>query len=387
MKSEKLSQDGMTAPAKILVVDDTEQNLIAMLGLLDSPDLEILTASSGNTALEILLREDDIALALLDVQMPDMDGFELAELIRGTERTRSIPLIFLTAASHDPLRTFRGYEAGAVDFLYKPFDPFSLRSKVGIFAELHRQRRRIAQQVEDLSNALQLNELFSAVLAHDLRNPLIAIRHLAESMASNENATVARNSSLILDSSKRMSRMIHQLLELARLRSGAMMLNLQNVDLAETCRRICAEFAPLDEAGRMVMQQVGDTRGVFDDDRMAQVISNLLGNALEHGPAGQPVKLGVDGRHPDTLSITVNNRGTLHTVDPAELFKPFTSGNRTDTVHHLQGLGLGLHIVERFVSVHGGKVDVDSSLRDGTTFSVTIPRRRPAGKVAAEFPR
>ncbi|MDQ8021384.1 MAG: hybrid sensor histidine kinase/response regulator [Moraxellaceae bacterium] len=387
MKPEKVMQEGMCAPAKILVVDDTEQNLIAMRGLLDSPDLELLTASSGNAALEILLREDDIALALLDVQMPDMDGFELAELIRGTERTRSIPLIFLTAASHDPLRTFRGYEAGAVDFLYKPFDPFSLRSKVGVFAELQRQRRRIAQQVEELRNALQLNELFSAVLAHDLRNPLIAIRHLAEAMSADQNPAVARNSGLILDSSKRMSRMIHQLLELARLRSGTMVLNLQNVDLAETCRRICAEFAPLDEDGRTVMEQVGDTRGVFDDDRMAQVISNLLGNALEHGPIGQPVKVAVDGRHPDVLSISVNNRGTLPTEDPADLFRPFASSNRMDTVHEMQGLGLGLHIVERFVNVHGGKVDVQSSHQDGTTFSVTIPRRRAAGRVAADFQR
>src|ERR1700743_3026277 len=116
----------MSEPIKFLVVDDTEENLIALDALLARDGLELLKARSGSEALELLLAHD-VALALLDVQMPDMDGFELAELMRGSERTRHVPLIFVTAGARDQHRIFKGYETGAVDFLYKPIDAHILR--------------------------------------------------------------------------------------------------------------------------------------------------------------------------------------------------------------------------------------------------------------------
>src|SRR5690606_24751607 len=122
-------------PVKFLLVDDLEDNLLALSALLRELDVQILTARSGAEALEMLL-EHDVALALLDVQMPEMDGFELAELMRGSERTRHVPIIFVTAGVRDAHRHFRGYEAGAVDFLYKPIDPHILRSKAGVFHQL-----------------------------------------------------------------------------------------------------------------------------------------------------------------------------------------------------------------------------------------------------------
>ncbi|MBT0668549.1 response regulator [Novosphingobium profundi] len=140
-------------PIKILAVDDVQENLIALEAALDQPGVELVTASSGFDALEYLLR-DDFALALLDVQMPGMDGFELAELMRGTERTRGIPIIFLTAVATDERRKFRGFEAGAVDYLLKPLDIMILNSKVAVFVELARQRREIADQRDALGAAL-----------------------------------------------------------------------------------------------------------------------------------------------------------------------------------------------------------------------------------------
>src|SRR4051812_19021216 len=163
----------------ILVVDDVVQNLAAIEAVIRRPGLEVFKASSGTQALELLLVKD-VALALVDVRMPNMDGFELAELMRGTERTREVPIIFMTAELHDPKRTFRGYEAGAVDFLHKPVDPNILKSKVGVFVELHSQRRRLSEQLAELRTALKLNETFAAVLGHDLRNPLNAISMSAE---------------------------------------------------------------------------------------------------------------------------------------------------------------------------------------------------------------
>jgi PAS domain S-box-containing protein len=138
---------------RILAVDDVKENLVALEAALDQPGAELVTASNGFDALELLLRED-FALALLDVQMPEMDGFELAELMRGTERTRSVPIIFLTAVATDERRKFRGFEAGAVDYLLKPLDIHVLNTKVAVFVELARQRREIARQRDELASAL-----------------------------------------------------------------------------------------------------------------------------------------------------------------------------------------------------------------------------------------
>src|SRR3569833_2625323 len=123
---------------KCLLVDDLEENLLALSALLQRPDLEILTARSGREALELLLVHD-VALSLLDVHMPEMDGFELAELMRGSERTRNVPIIFVTAGARDRYRQFKGYDSGAVDFLYKPIEPHILQSKADVFFRLFRQ--------------------------------------------------------------------------------------------------------------------------------------------------------------------------------------------------------------------------------------------------------
>ncbi|WP_298235802.1 response regulator [uncultured Azohydromonas sp.] len=144
---------------KLLVVDDMPQNLLAMQALLLQPGVQVLCASSGMQALELLLEHEDVALALLDVRMPEMDGFTLAELMRGSSRTRDIPIIFVTAAPDDPMKLFRGYEAGAVDFLHKPLEPYVLLGKVRVFVELHRQRRLLHQRNEEARIAAERMQL------------------------------------------------------------------------------------------------------------------------------------------------------------------------------------------------------------------------------------
>ena len=144
-----------TDRTKCLLVDDVEENLIALEALLQRDGLDILKAQSGPEALELLLAHDDVALALLDVQMPEMNGFELAELIRGSERTRHIPLIFMTAGSREQNWQFRGYESGAVDFLYKPIDPHMLTNKASVFFELHRRKQALAHELRARTEALR----------------------------------------------------------------------------------------------------------------------------------------------------------------------------------------------------------------------------------------
>src|SRR5580692_629411 len=147
----------MSPRVKCLLVDDLEENLLALSALLRREDVEILQARSAAAALELLLVHD-VALAFLDVQMPEMDGFELAELMRGSDRTRHIPLIFVTAGAREQHRLFQGYESGAVDFIYKPIEPHILKNKAQVFFQLYRQRVRLAQDLKDRTETLRLNE-------------------------------------------------------------------------------------------------------------------------------------------------------------------------------------------------------------------------------------
>ncbi|WP_439630888.1 response regulator [Shinella sp.] len=163
-------------PVPFILVDDLEENLISLEALLRREDLLILKARSGDEALELLLQHD-VALALVDVQMPGLTGFELAELMRGNERTRRIPIIFVTAGSADGQRRFQGYEAGAVDFIQKPIEPGILRSKVDVFFELYRQRQQLAdqrdvlaRQAEALKDAARHKDILLREINHRIKN-------------------------------------------------------------------------------------------------------------------------------------------------------------------------------------------------------------------------
>jgi signal transduction histidine kinase len=367
----------VTSPINILVVDDIAQNLTAVEALLGRPGIAILKASSGAQALELLLVHE-VALALVDVQMPQMDGFEFAELVRGSERTRTIPLIFLTAATREPSYSFRGYEAGAVDFLFKPIDAKALISKVNVFVELHQQKKKLSAQLDELKHALHLNEMFTAVLGHDLRTPLSVVMNGAMLLPlMTDHPKVITTANRIGASAKRMASMVDQLLDLARIRSGAMPLRTGTHHYGELCSAVAAELEAPDSPSRIVISSEGDLEGVVDIGIFSQVISNLLCNALTHGDTGQPVKLHIDGSRRDELVITVHNGGTIPAQLLPEIFEPFQQGMESRKAG--QGLGLGLYTVKMFVDAHGGSVAVTSDSVQGTVFTVTMPRREAKG--------
>ena len=228
---------------KCLLVDDVPENLIALEALLQRDGLEILKAQSGPEALELLLTHSDVALALLDVQMPEMSGFELAELIRGSERTRHIPLIFITAGSREHNWQFRGYESGAVDFLYKPIDPHMLINKANVFFELQRRKQAQARELEERTAALRVNEMFTAVLSHDLRTPLMSISAAATVLKRQPDTDrVAVLVDRVLSSSQRMGRMIEDLLDVTRIRhAGGLALQLGRADMQSIVQRTLVE--------------------------------------------------------------------------------------------------------------------------------------------------
>ena len=370
----------MTAATRILIVDDIPQNLVAMSALLSRPGVQVLQARSGTEALEILLVED-VAVALVDVQMPVMDGFELAELIRGSARTRHTPLIFLTASASDPGRTFRGYEAGAVDFLHKPIDPQVLGGKVDVFIQLHEQKRAMASQLEQLKQALHMNEIFAAVLGHDLRNPLSAILNGAELVSRiATDDKLLKVAALMRSSGERMSRMIEQLLDVARIRAGRIEMKPAQADLRALSQHLIDELQHQGERDRVVLSADGATAGHFDADRIGAVISNLVGNALQHG-GGSKVRVHVDGTEPDRLRLQVANDGVISPQTLATLFEPFHSSGPSSGG---TGLGLGLYIVNEFVNAHGGRVEARSSDGQGTVIEMQLPRATLRGRAVAQ---
>jgi signal transduction histidine kinase len=380
-------RDGMPAPGPpashrtegtagerpvVLLVDDVEDNLLALEAMLRRDDIEIVTASSGRAALEILL-ERDVALAVVDVQMPEIDGFALAELMRGVEKTRNVPIIFITAGSREVARVFKGYEAGAVDFLFKPLDEQILRSKIAVFVRLHMQRLQLIQ-------AERMREMFVGILGHDLRNPLNGILISAQLvLRRSQDDSVRDLLARILRNSERMNRLIEQLLDVTRIRhGGGVALSPAPTDLRVVVEHVVEELTEHRERFRLDVE--GDTVGTWDVDRLAQVISNLLGNAVQHSPPGTPILVRVNGTRAEMLVLEVHNSGPGIPIEIRDVvFEPFRGRKSRG------GLGLGLFVCKQFVAAHGGRIEFESSDQTGTCFRVRLPRDARATPAAATW--
>ena len=366
-----------TLPVKCLIVDDLEENLLALSALLQREGVELLQARSGVEALELLLVHD-VALAILDVQMPEMDGFELAETMRSSERTRHVPIVFVTAGARDAHRMFKGYEAGAVDFLYKPVEPHMLRSKSDVFFQLHRQKLLLAQHLKERTETLRLHETFTAVLGHDLRGPLSAMMMAAEVLARRPDESVSAVGARMLRSGRWMGRMVEDLLDLARTRVGdGMPVVPARFDLGALAERVVQERTSTAADKTVDLSRRGDLVGDWDEDRMTQVLSNLVGNALHHGT--DPVTLLIDGDAPDRVRLRMANGGDIPPDMLAHIFDPFRSGRARAS--RTEGLGLGLYIVQQIVWAHGGALRVESG-KGCTVFHVDLPRWTSAASCA-----
>jgi len=365
------------APIKCLLVDDLEENLLALSALLARADVEILTARSGSEALELLLVHE-VALAFLDVQMPDMDGFELAELLRGSERTRRIPLIFVTAGAREQHRLFKGYELGAVDFIYKPIEPHILKNKAEVFFELYRQRQALSAELNDRTETLRLNEMFTALLAHDLRSPLSAMLASARLLQRRTQDQAALDAAgRIVASGNRMARMIEDMLDLARARlGGGILVKREAADFKALVERSLREHQAAAPERPIEASYAGDFAGFWDPERIAQVASNLIGNALKHGTPDGAIQVRLDGSDCDHVTLVVKNGGTIPPDIVPYLFDPFRGGQRQ--TGRGDGLGLGLYIVSQIVQAHDGRVDVKTGEGEETAFHVRLPRASSA---------
>jgi signal transduction histidine kinase len=356
---------------KFLLVDDLDENLLAMSALLQRDDVELLQARSGREALELLLQHD-VALALLDVQMPEMDGFQLAELMRGSERTRHVPIIFVTAGAGDRHRQFAGYRSGAVDFLSKPIEPHVLQSKADVFVRMHRQQQQLARELRERTETLRLNEMFIAMLGHDLRAPLNTIALSGRLLQAGAGETSKAPVERIVRNAGLMNRMIGDILDLARSRLGqGLAVQRRETDIGALLDHAVQERRSERPDARIAYARHGDTAGRWDADRITQLANNLLVNALTHGADGA-VDVTLDGRDPQQVVLAVRNAGAIPPTLLPHIFDPF----RRERASHgaSGGLGLGLYIVQQIVQAHEGSVDVASNEEDGTRFIVRLPR-------------
>ena len=388
--------------SKVLIVDDLPENLLALRSLIQSEDRTVFQASSADEALSLLL-EHEFALAILDVKMPGMNGFELAELMRGTEKTKHIPIIFVSAVGRDMDYAFRGYESGAVDFLHKPLSPFEVRSKVSMFVELYRHRKALSMQLEvveaarreqealltelretqaELQKAVQMRDSFMSIASHELRTPLnglildVQLRRLRLEQGRMDAFSADKLREMITRDERQirsLSRLIDDMLDVSRIRTGKLSVRPEPGDLGvlagNVVEGLAAQFA---SAGSHIELQVEEPAPVMMDEfRIEQVLANLLTNALRYG-GGKPVSVRVEAAG-EQVRAEVRDQGIgISEADQRRVFEQF---ERVSSADAPQGLGLGLFISEQIVQAHGGRIELSSRLGEGSCFSVVLPRR------------
>lgn len=370
-------------PIKFLLVDDLEANLVALEALLHRDGLELLKARSGPEALELLLVHE-IALAFVDIQMPEMSGFELAEIMRSTERTRGTPIIFLTAGSVDHERRIRGYETGAIDFLPKPIDPAILLNKAAVFFELARQRQelvaseyRLRKANAELEQADRSKNEFLAMLAHELRNPLAPLLTGMDLLLETpgDPSLVGRIGGMMKRQVGQMAHLIDDLLDVSRITNGKIELQVEDVLLESVIGQAIESVQPLVENFRhdLLVEDKGSEWTVnADPHRLTQIISNLLSNSAKYTPPGGRIVLGIHGAPDDSIRISVKDNGKgispEHQNRIFDLFDQGASGPK-------DGLGIGLTLVKSLVELHAGTIRVASDGEGkGSEFVVELPR-------------
>jgi signal transduction histidine kinase len=416
-----------TRVGDILVVDDNQSNIIAIEVALANLASRLVKAGSGEEALRHLLHED-FAVILLDVQMPGLDGFETARLIRGRQRTRHLPIIFVTAFDQQDEDILQGYSLGAVDFLFKPIVPEVLRAKVSVFVELKRRSDEIARQAEllrqhertehqrrleeerqrweadvlrrqmeeqkrlsdeiarineQLTEADQRKDEFIAMLAHELRNPLAPIVIGIELMESYglADALLKRTHETMKRQVEQLTRLVDDLLDVSRITSGKIELRKESVALTTIIEQAIDVARPALEAQkhRLIIEMPDEpVQLTADTVRLIQVVANLLNNSVRYTEPGGEIRLTCT-RDGDELSICVADTG--RGIEPElieRIFDMFVQKREGGP-----GLGLGLTLVRRLVEMHGGTVLARSEgLGHGSEFEV----RLPAGEVPAAPP-
>jgi signal transduction histidine kinase len=428
------SADGGAAaePVHILLVDDRPENLFALEAVLEPLGQHLVRATSGEEALRALLVRD-FALILLDVQMPGMNGFETAQLVKARERSRSIPIIFLTAISKEEAYVVRGYEAGAVDYLAKPFNPDVLRSKVAVFVELHHRREQLrrqehalraaerrelelamrtrlleqeaesaarlervnrelaaanatlAERQRELEHAMDTRSRFYASMSHELRTPINAILGyntlLLDGIYGQLEAQQRRGIERTHRAAQHLLELVNDVLDLSKIEAGKFELAVLPAAFPHIVEELFVTVKPIaDDAGCEVsLRHDGDHATLQTDPRrVRQVLLNLLSNAIKFG-AGRPIEVATRATADGGVEVAVRDHGPgIPPDDLPRVFDEFVQLEHTHGQQMSTGTGLGLPISRRLTRLLGGDLTVESTLGEGSVFRLVLPPRPPA---------
>lgn len=401
---------------KILVVDDREDNLFSIEAILEKDNYTIVKASSGRAALKILLQQHDFSLILMDVQMPDLNGFETAAIIYERDKLKDIPIIFITAHDYDEDIIFKGYRTGGVDYIYKPINPDLLRVKVGVFVELYRKNyqlmlheqkllaanRSLQKEIEErkaseekvrmlnaqlVENNLQLKEIneeldqFAYVASHDLQEPLRKIQVFSDKilMAKLPDEETEKYFKKIISSSQRMQSLINDLLSFSR--HSASPSDFKMVDLNLLVKEALVELEIKIEKSSAVIN--------YDDlpvicaipSLIRQLFYNLISNAIKFRKENAPAEVTISSRKipaskPEQVSyeITVADKGIgFEQQFESDIFRVF---KRLHSYHDFEGSGIGLSICKKIVDKHNGTIRAESKLGEGASFIIRLPEKQ-----------
>ena len=403
------AEEVVETKARILLVDDQPENLMALEAVLTGPGHDLVMAASGTEALRCLL-EDDFAAILLDVKMPDMDGFETAALIRERERSRHTPIIFLTGMKSEE-HLFRGYYVGAVDYLFKPIVPDVLRSKVAVFVELHRKNellmrqtevlrqknselersiverrraeddirrlnveleRRVEERTAELSRSNEELRQFAYIASHDLQEPLRTVASytqlLEKRYRANLNGDALDFMGYIVEGVHRMHALLSDMLTYSRASEKEQEIRTR-VDTASVLEGSVRNLeAAIRDSGAEITS--GDLPIVYGDRaQLVQVFQNLIGNAIKYRSSESPqihVSAAPEGRF-WRLSVKDNGIG----IEPQYSERVFGIFKRLHG-KDVPGTGMGLAICKKIVERHGGRIWVESEPGNGSSFHFTI---------------
>jgi signal transduction histidine kinase len=368
----------MSSTATVLVVDDRPENLVALEAVLEPLEVQIEKASDANAALRFLL-ENEAALILLDVQMPIIDGFQTARLIRERPRSANTPIIFITAGNADADRIREAYKLGAVDYITKPIDRDVVRWKASVFVQLYQARQQERLLAEERASRLhaeasnRAKDQFLAIVSHELRTPLVAIIGWANILLSKKLDpdamqralnTIQRNATL-------QNRLVSDILDFSGIAERRVSVDLK--DLIEQCLDTMRPQASEKGIEFLWYFSKGQVFVEGDPIRLQQLITNLISNAVKFTPANGSVTLTLTPTG-DSVRLTVKDTGIG--IEPEflpRIFEPFVQEDSSNTRAY-SGLGLGLAIVRRLAELHKGQIQVASAGRGkGTTFTLTLP--------------
>ncbi len=360
---------------KILLVDDRRENLVALENFIYVPGVDILKAQSAGDALALLL-EHEFALALIDVQMPEMNGFELAQLMRSAIRSRDIPIIFVTASEGEHQHIFEGYEHGAVDYLLKPLMAPIVRSKVSVFVDLYQKKVALLQKLKEVEclreaaeSASRAKSNFLANMSHEIRTPLGAVLGFAELLRIKDQPAedrehcinaISRNGQLLLQ-------LIDDILDLSRIEAEKIEVNRSPTSLAELLHDIKAvhEHKATEKGIILKIETEGRLPREICTDilRLKQILYNIVGNSLKFTDRGE-IRVRVayhPNRHGGSLVFHVSDTGCgLSDAEACRIFQPFMQVDGSST-RRFGGSGLGLIISKRLAALLGGDVVLTES--------------------------